>query len=160
AQRMLPAPLREIIPKSANVSFTQDGIWLVTSTGFEHRFWRVGTWEPGPVIRKARRMAGGLLPDRSGTVFAECTTTRTDKFLDAHSLGGGATLETPAQTTIPGWEFSPEGGYFSTIEVGGDAVLWDLRAIRARLGEFGLDWNAPAIPTAVTRPPIKVEIDA
>src|SRR5688572_15380263 len=52
------APVR-LEQAGVNPLFTPDGQWLLT-VGTRARLWRVGTWEPGPLLPLARNNAGWL----------------------------------------------------------------------------------------------------
>ena len=43
-------------------------------------------------------------------------------------------------------EFSPDGGRLAAGCLTGGVRIWDVRRVRQRLSEFGLDWNLPPLP--------------
>jgi hypothetical protein len=73
-------------------------------------------------------------------------------------------LEVPGQTRLVQRCFAPDGTRL--IAVGGEMHalhVWDLRAIRRRLAELGLDWDAPPYPPepapATVAPPLTVTVE-
>jgi tetratricopeptide (TPR) repeat protein len=80
-----------------------------------------------------------------------------------------ARLESPDLCDIWWSTFSPDGSRLvvTTNDRPAPAVhVWDLRAIRRRLVELGLDWDAPPLPGSEAspgdqrdRPSLKVEVD-
>jgi tetratricopeptide (TPR) repeat protein len=76
-----------------------------------------------------------------------------------------ARIESPDLHDVAGATFSPDGSRLIVATNTGPAVhAWDLRAIRRRLAEMGLDWDAPpypeedpAGPSAPALPPLRVD---
>ena len=44
--------------------------------------------------------------------------------------------------------YSPDGSQLIALAWTGNVVVWDLRRIRTRLKEIGLDWGLPEYPPA------------
>src|SRR5262249_17493620 len=55
---------------SAVVAFSPDGRWLATAEEFHYRLWRVGTWQPGPVIPHPDRVDGAMAFSADGAMLA------------------------------------------------------------------------------------------
>jgi WD40 repeat protein/tetratricopeptide (TPR) repeat protein len=139
--------------------FSPDGKWLMSqyAPGW---LWEAGTWH------EARRLDGGGLcfsPDsrlvvaqdpRRVLLLAETATGRTL-----------ARLRSPDLCAARWATFSPDGSRLVVTTNDGPAVhVWDLRAIRRRLAELGLDWDAPAYsdddpadPSRPSLPPLQVD---
>ncbi len=148
------------VPGFCNVGFSPDGRWLMT-TGGRPRLWRVGTWVEGPAL--------GDLPC-SNFAFSS------DGSILALSDGSPGTIrlvhpETGTQfARLAGHEpsrlmpmcFSADGGLLVTFGLESRAIhLFDVRAIRAQLREFDLDWDAPPLPTAapaLPADPLEVQV--
>jgi WD40 repeat protein len=58
-----------------------------------------------------------------------------------HSLG---LLQAPGQLALHALQFSPDGTQLAATGVAGRLRLWDLRQLRRRLHELGLDRDWPA----------------
>ena len=148
-----------LVGESNLVQFTNDGKWLCTSDMVAHRLWSVGSWRPGPEILIDRPIPGGFVQDAAGTVLAFRPTTRTIRLVDAHSRREIATFEPPNDPFLTHWDLSPDGGSLSATDAGKDAIVWDLSAVRARLAEYGLDWETPPIPPVRPSTPVTITID-
>jgi tetratricopeptide (TPR) repeat protein len=137
-------------------SFSPDGKWLVTM-GHGPRLWRVPTWEAGPVLSD-EEVECVFAPD--GRTVA-CGGLRGVVRLCATDSGRElALLEVPGQTTLNPKCFSRDGGRLVAHSSDGVVHVWDLRVLRARLVEMGLDWDAPSLPPAgPARPPPRIDVD-
>ena len=147
-------PKEPIGDKSYFVGFSPDGRMLVAGTGSDagatYHFWRVETWELGLRIDPERNgdvsycpaftgdgrlMALGIAPDQ--VLLADAATGR--------ELARLTTLQPVSPTPMV---FSPDGSKLIARTNQKTALVWDLRRIRDRLRERGLDWDAPPYPTA------------
>ncbi len=139
-------------PDHSSVRFSPDGTWLVTSTEAEYRFWRMGTWEPGPRLPGAGRypVQPAFSPDGRTVAVAAATVVR---LLAYPSLKELATLEPPSPSAVASLCFSPDGGRLAVACMTQPIYLWDLRLVRERLRAMGLDWNLPAPPARVAHIP-------
>jgi serine/threonine protein kinase/WD40 repeat protein len=152
------------LPDRALVTFSPDGRWLATSTT-EFQLWKVGSWQPqGPPI------PGNPVSDRNFTAFSP------DSQLMARTLEGNkiqvletatfkrlATLEAPDSIGLRRFQFSPDGTRLAVTQVDQQLQLWDLRLIRQKLAQMGLDWDLPPYPP-VTNPeaetPASLEVES
>jgi hypothetical protein len=125
--------------------FSPDGRWLVTAAGEEKavRFWQVGSWEPGLVIRKEGQQSVALAFNPGGDVLAVAEFLRGVRFIDPATGKDLALLEAPEDNSATCLCFSPDGGQLAAATDNHTVHLWDLRSIRAQLRELGLDWDAP-----------------
>ena len=140
--------------------FSPDGKWLVTSVPGTCRVWQVGIW------REVAQLEGffqGFSPDgRLGIIRDKNNVPRLVEIETGRVLAG---LETPDQKNLDTVAFSPDGSRLvGTTNDPPSTEIIDLRAIRRRLVEMGLDWDAPAFPAVDTArpdlpplPPLKVE---
>ena len=125
------------------------------------RLWEAGT------LKEAREIGG------NGCCFSpngrELVVQDSDKVLRLVEVDTGHTLarlESPDLSV--GWTaFSPDGSRLVVTTNDGPAVhVWDLRAVRRKLVEMGLDWDAPPLPDpelsaahAEGPSPLKVDVD-
>ena len=142
------------------VEFSPDGKWLMTSAS-PCRLWAVGTWE------KAIQIGGegfGFSPD--GRYLLVLDSKRVLHLVEPETGRTVARLESPDLCGVMSATFSPDGSRLAVVTNDGPAVhVWDLRAIRKRLADMGLDWEAPpypeadpADPSAPPLPPLRAEI--
>jgi serine/threonine protein kinase/WD40 repeat protein/tetratricopeptide (TPR) repeat protein len=130
-------------------TFSPDSRWLVTG-GDACRIRETGTWRQERIIPSAAGLGtvvhAAFAPD--GIVLAIAYESRVVRLVDARTGQELATLPAPDLPAVDRLCFSSDG---SVLACGVDVVgvqLWDLRRIRARLAEMGLDWNLPTYPPA------------
>jgi eukaryotic-like serine/threonine-protein kinase len=140
------------IERGATVRFSPDGRWLMTGAS-PCCLWVVGTWQ------RARQVGGtGLCFSADSRVLAVQDASKVIRLVETATGRTLARLESPDLCTAWDATFSPDGSRLvvTTNEPRGAAHIWDLRAIRKRLTEMGLDWDAPAYseadPAAATAP--------
>jgi tetratricopeptide (TPR) repeat protein len=146
------------------VTFSPDDRWLVTGTGTEVAIWAVGSWdEPARRIRCEGILGGTVAFTRDSKVMAVNVSPSRVQLLDLVSGQPLANLEAPESPPIRWLGFSPDGSQLvgaATSATIGTAWVWDLRRVRARLREIGLDWDQPPYPPAADEAqPMKVEVD-
>jgi WD40 repeat protein/tetratricopeptide (TPR) repeat protein len=139
--------------------FSPDGKWLM-SQNRPCRLWETGTWH---AARQIDSDGYGFSPDSRLVVLQDArkaillTETETGRTL--------ARLRSPDLCEVRWATFSPDGSLLVVTTNDGPAVhVWDLRAIRRRLVERDLDWDAPAYsgedpcsPAAPPLPPVQVD---
>jgi serine/threonine protein kinase/WD40 repeat protein len=138
---------------SGHSRFSPDGRWLSNSRA-DGCLLAVDTWEPGPRLGATAVFA----PDGR---FAAVPTSAGLRLVDVATGREIALLEDANLDTIFDVEFSPDGTKLLAVNTVGIHV-WDLRLIRSRLKDLGLDWDWPEFPPAAAvrsiDEPVKVEI--
>ncbi|HZW32334.1 MAG TPA: protein kinase, partial [Isosphaeraceae bacterium] len=141
------------------VLFSPDGKWLTRQFG-PGRLWTAGTW------RAARQFDGGALCFSHDSRLVALQDARKVIWLSEIETGRTlARLRSPDLCGAQWASFTPDGSRLVVTTNDGPAVhVWDLRAIRRRLVELGLDWDAPAFsgddpcsPAAPPLPPLRVD---
>jgi serine/threonine protein kinase/WD40 repeat protein/Flp pilus assembly protein TadD len=139
---------------SNQICFSPDGRWIMTRAS-PCRLYQVGTW------RELRRFDGTFhcfSPDSRLAV-----TQDVSRALILIEIETGRTLarfESPDRPDFVFVTFSPDGSRLAvtTNDPPPCVHVWDLRTIRRRLGEMGLDWNAPPFsdedPASSSAPPL------
>jgi WD40 repeat protein len=147
-------------PVNTPGEFSPDSRWLATG-GDACRVWETGTWRlertiPSPPGLGAVTYAA-FAPD--GLALAVAHEGRVVRLVDARSGGELATLPAPDLPAVVRLRFSPDGGRLACVVDAVGVQLWDLRRLRARLAEVGLDWDLPAYPPEpAPAPPLRVEV--
>src|SRR5262249_10740251 len=147
----------------ATVTFSPDSRWLMAGNGTAFAVWDVVS---GKLVRDIRRggdadTGGAFSPD--GKLLAVALGLSEVELIDPATWRPVAPLLGP-EPSIRGAgppAFSPDGGHLAVHTAAGTLRVWDLRRIRERLRELGLDWHLPAYPP---RPhagakPMRVEVD-
>jgi WD40 repeat protein len=129
--------------------FSPDGRWLVIATGSGApggaacSFWHVGTWELAHTIPVSRTGAPSQMAFTSdGRLLAYQNTLTEITLLDTATFRELATLRPREPVILSCLCFSPDGGLLASSAAQDVVHLWDLRALRRRLGELDLDWDA------------------
>jgi len=128
----------------ARVAFSPDGRWLLTGTADEYGFWEVGTWRRG--LAKPREHAATFGPmafTPDGRMLAFAPTNRLVRLVDPVTGQDLADLTSPDLEPIASMCLSPDGGRLVIACKGQLTQLWDLRRVRHRLADLGLDWGTP-----------------
>jgi tetratricopeptide (TPR) repeat protein len=127
----------------------------------EDRLWSVGSWRESLTIAGTRGLA--FSPD--GLLLVVQDTSAKIHLVEIATGCTLARIESPDLHDVAAATFSPDGSRLIVATNTGPAVhVWDLRAIRRRLAELGLDWDAPpypeedqAGPSAPALPPLRVD---
>jgi tetratricopeptide (TPR) repeat protein/WD40 repeat protein len=134
--------------------FTPDGRWLVADWGA----YRVGDWDNQVVLDASHT---GFVHDVSPDSLTALLST-TEGYARLVEIATGRELvriEAP-EGGLGETSFTPDGTRL--LEVSNEGLrVWDLRRIRARLAEMGLDWDAPPLPpesepSAPAPPPLQL----
>jgi WD40 repeat protein len=151
-QRDLP------VEGAARAAFSPDGKWLVTGTAREYQFWQVSSWTTGPVIRHDSLY--GMAFTRDGTMLALPVFNYAVRLIDPATCREIATLAPANAQIISSIRFSSDGSQLAASAETHTIQVWDLRLIRQRLAEMGLDWDLPAYPPPKDDPsePLRVEV--
>jgi serine/threonine protein kinase/WD40 repeat protein/Flp pilus assembly protein TadD len=128
--------------------FSPDGRWLLATGRRGAWLVAVGTWRPR---RLPSCMNAGFSPD--GSLLGLEVVHGVVSLLDPGSCREVARLESPEQAE-GGCMFTPDGTRLIASSNDARAIhVWDLRLIRQRLAEFGLDWELPPYgEPAATKP--------
>jgi WD40 repeat protein/tRNA A-37 threonylcarbamoyl transferase component Bud32 len=123
------------------VTFSPDGAWLLAGGGRDYGLWKVGSWEPGPVIPKTyttwRAGFPAFRPD--GRVLAVSRSLQHVQLLDFATRQELATLAAPDLPCIDNWfGFGPDGRLLAVATESHSIQLWDLGAIGRQLRALGL----------------------
>jgi serine/threonine protein kinase/WD40 repeat protein len=133
--------------RSVEVAFSPDGKWLITGGPGEYEFRRVGSWQLGPVVKRARRteFAGPMAFTPDGRLMAVAHSLERIKLVRTDIGEEVATLASPASLHVTALAFSPDGSLLAGTTVNYVIFLWDLRLIRRQLAAFDLDWDPPPL---------------
>ncbi|MGH9360338.1 MAG: WD40 repeat domain-containing protein, partial [Thermoanaerobaculia bacterium] len=133
---------------AVSVAFTPDGRWLVTSIGAEYRFWEPGRWESHHLVQRegAGDTTGPMAFTGDGKLMALARSRSLVELVDPATGRSVARLEAPSSKGANDLAFSPSGARLAVVIGLGWIQLWDLRRIRERLAEVGLDWELPSLP--------------
>ncbi|MFI5456958.1 MAG: protein kinase, partial [Isosphaerales bacterium] len=133
------------IDYASGVLCSPDGKWLLTGHS-PCRLWTVGTW------REAREIGGDggcFSPD--GRLVVAVDPSKVLRLVETETGRTLARLESPDLCGVAFVTFSPDGSRLVVTTNDPPAVhVWDLRSIRRKLAEMGLDWDAPAYPETET----------
>src|SRR5205823_14016450 len=130
-----------------HASFSPDVYHLVLVSDLKGEVWKVGTCEHMGDIPANAFGPGIHLPTYSpdGRILAVCRSSRRAvHLLDAKTFEEFARLEAPDVQPICALGFSPDGSRLAVACATRVVQLWDLRAVRQRLADLGLDWDHPA----------------
>jgi eukaryotic-like serine/threonine-protein kinase len=125
------------------VYFSKDGHWLLIHGDSGAR---VVSTESFREVRRFGTDAGfGVSPD--GSMLALLTPERILRLVDPGSGKEFARLESPDRNAVTSLTFNADNTrvIFSSID-GPGVYVWDLRVLRERLAELGLDWRLPSYP--------------
>jgi Tfp pilus assembly protein PilF len=139
-------------------SFSPDGRWLAYGGQSDYRFARVGTWEPGPVIRKHLHSADACAPAFSpdGRLVALPLSYDVVGLYDADTVREVAHLTLPVPLRAITACFSPDGSRLVLTGYNRNVFVWDLRHLREPLAGLDPDWTLPGgstPPAAADGPP-------
>jgi len=99
------------------------------------------------LARGAERGGAGNCFSPDGRMVVVTDADKVQGLVEAETGRTLARLESPDQCRVWGAAFSPDGTRLVLSTNDGPAVhVWDLRAIRRKLAEMGLDWDAPPYP--------------
>jgi serine/threonine protein kinase/WD40 repeat protein/Flp pilus assembly protein TadD len=141
-------PVRQLPANRAFVAFSPNGKWLVTGDWGDFRFWKVGSWQAGPVIHR-EHMTEGLGPlafSKDGRILAVAHSAQNVRLIDIDSGKEIATLSAPDPQVIWDLSFNQDGSLLAAATANHVIQLWDLREIRRQLATMGLDWDLLSYP--------------
>jgi WD40 repeat protein len=147
-------------PVKSPGAFSPDSRRLATG-GDACRIWETGTWRLLQTLESSAGLGrvkhAAFAPD--GITLAIAYDARVVRLVDARTGDELATLPAPELPAVERLCFSPDGSRLACIVDAIGVQLWDLRGLRARLAEMGLDWEArPYPPPSTRRAPIAVRV--
>jgi serine/threonine protein kinase/WD40 repeat protein len=126
-------------PETGRVAFSPDGSMAVTCDPTANYFWTVPGWTP---LRKLPRNSNGgkVVFSHDGKLVAVTGSFNITELLDPATGNVLARLEPPFDKVPADLIFSADD---SKLFVGGQngMIVWNIHALRAELGRFGLDWT-------------------
>src|SRR5262249_10532426 len=142
-------------PRGDHIAFSPDGRWLVVGGVDAYRFYRVGSWQAGPVLPRddGEPTAGPLAFTRDGGVLAIARSLTDVQLVDPTTGRTLVTLQAPEPQQVSWLCFSPDGARLAVATTGDHVRLWDLGLIRRQLAAMGLDWDRPPDRPAASGPP-------
>jgi WD40 repeat protein len=123
---------------SCRVAFSPDAKWLVTGEQDKYRFWQVGSWAPGLVIKRDRLepLPGPVAFSPDKRILAIARSAWTVQLIDLATGREIATLSAPDPQPINSLCFSPDSGQLAVATNNHAIQLWDLRLIQRQLEEL------------------------
>jgi WD40 repeat protein len=128
---------------AATVAFSADGRHLVISTHTEYCFWEIGSWSQSRRIPQepGSDMVASMTFSRDGRLFAGTHHRNVVRLYDAVNGQPLADLEAPNSKFVSSVAFNPDGTQLMACESSDALRVWDLRMIREKLADMGLDWQ-------------------
>jgi serine/threonine protein kinase/WD40 repeat protein len=129
----------------AMVFFTPDSRALIISQDDGFIFWDLATLEPiRRIPREVAHDPGHVAFSADGSLMALEMAPGIVQLKDVATARTVARLEDPHGDRAGWMSFTPDGTQLVVTSPLARAVhIWDLRLIRQRLGEMGLDWDTP-----------------
>jgi WD40 repeat protein len=157
--------LKDIPSRNAQVLFSPDNRWLGVGTGQEYALHQVEE-DAWPCGQRLYRDNGGDGPgpmafSRDSRTVALAHSPWSIKLWDLDGQRELATLAAPVPELLSCLYFSADVGVLVCGTQVGTIHVWDLRRLRARLREMGLDWGPQLGPPPARRDagPLRVEVD-
>jgi WD40 repeat protein len=138
---------------SPRAAFSADGKWLATfGDTFELR--EAGSWKSAPplLFPEGRPLLGAAAFSPDGRVLAVVRDQYAVQLFNLATFRSLGILAAPEDRAMNVLEFSPDGSRLGAGCISGRLRVWDLRRIRQRLAEYGLDWDRPPLPPADATP--------
>ncbi|HEY5913098.1 MAG TPA: protein kinase [Verrucomicrobiae bacterium] len=140
-------------PPAWTCKVSPDGRWLSAGTPESFLIWRVADWRLVHQIRRTAVSVAAQAWSPDGEVFLAHDVDSTIRMFRSATWEELASLPAPEmlREICP----SPDGTRLALAGEKSGIELWDLRRLRRRLGELGLDWTGPPILAAQEPPPPK-----
>ncbi len=131
--------------------FSPDGKWLV-AYGASFHLYATGSWQPAPQlpVAEGQPLMGAAAFSPDGRILAAVCDMFTIQLFDLEKWQSLGVLRPLELIRMSGLAFSPDGTLLAASGTVARMRIWDLRATRERLAEFGLDWELPPLPPAAT----------
>jgi serine/threonine protein kinase/WD40 repeat protein/Tfp pilus assembly protein PilF len=158
--------LQDLPARNALPAFSPDNRWLVIGAFQDYSFYQLDgdRWRCSRRLQRdtAAASAGLVAFTPDAQLVALAHSSRSIQLLQTQHWQQLATISTPDSEELTCLRFSPDGSKLAAGTIDGTIQLWDLRLIRARLREMGLDWNPPAQQSQFVDPdkPARVAVDA
>ncbi len=132
---------------AARVAFSPDSRWLGVGGEGSYRFFRTGSWTPGPKIEHGENAAETPLTFHPSSKVAAVLDSSLSivRIVDVEYGDVLAKLDAPEQSHIYCLAFSPDGRFLAASQSDQRVDLWDLSSIRQRLEALGLAGGLPDI---------------
>lgn len=136
------------IPTWQDARFSPDNRWLVIATLSGHRIYDTASWRLCHEFSSPYNgPPGSIAFSPTGDVCALVVDDRTIALVDVATWSVLVELESPEQFGVEALAFNSNGSRLFVPNAQGVALhVWDLRALRNRLGMLDLDWNLPPYP--------------
>jgi serine/threonine protein kinase/WD40 repeat protein len=130
---------------NAKAAFSSDSQWLGVGGESRYRFYRTGSWTPGPEFDHAEFEGRMPLAFHPGSRIAAILDARRFRIrlVDVETGRLLATLVAPEDAMTYALAFSPDGRYLAAGQMERRVDVWDLSAIHRRLGELDLAQELP-----------------
>jgi WD40 repeat protein len=130
---------------NATPLFSPDGELLAIGSGEDYRIYRSGSWRfihSIPQQSASKDLSGPLAFSPDGGMLATTTDDdRTVRLVDPTNAVVLATLRARKGGTIETMGFSPDGRWLCILRSNWLVEFWDIRQLRKRLADVGLDWS-------------------
>jgi WD40 repeat protein len=130
---------------NAKTAFSADGQWLGVGGASHYRFYRAGSWTPGPEFDSGEGGAGKPLAFHPGGRIAAILAPHALKIRLVDVATGRllAEMVPPEDSMTYGLTFSPDGRFLAAAQTDRRVDVWDLSAIRRWLAELDLAEGLP-----------------
>jgi serine/threonine protein kinase/WD40 repeat protein/Flp pilus assembly protein TadD len=151
------------VPGKARMCFTPNSRWLVSNSGPAVGLWEVGTWKLRYDLPFKADVGSAVAFTSDGRVAAVGLWGVGIQLIEVETGKPIAMLEVAHRPPVySDLAFTPDGDRLAASADYLGLCIWDLRAIRSRLAEMGLDWDRPPFPEAElesSTAPLNVEVD-
>jgi eukaryotic-like serine/threonine-protein kinase len=137
----------ELPAEQSHVAFSPDGQWLAMNGSSHYRFFKAGTWSPGPEINCGVQQGPMRMAFHPSSRIAALvdTSQAAVRVVEVETGRTIALFESPDESNLYCLVFSPDGRFLATAHTDQRVDLWDLSTIRGRLEEFNLAAGLPDI---------------
>jgi serine/threonine protein kinase/WD40 repeat protein len=130
---------------NAKTAFSADSQWLGVGGAYRYRFYRTGSWTPGPEFDHGEEVGVKPLAFHPGGRIAAILDSRRlqIRLVDLATGRLLAQMVPPEDSITYGLTFSPDGRFLAAAQTDRRVDVWDLSAIRRRLAELDLAEGIP-----------------
>jgi WD40 repeat protein len=139
------------VGSAPQATFSPDGKWLA-AFGDSFHLYTTGSWQPAPPLPfpEGPPLLGAAAFSPDGRVLAVISDLYSIQLVDLRTWRPLGLLRPAGLGKMTGLAFSPDGGRLAAVGRTARLRIWNLRSIRERLDEFGLDWDLPPLELATT----------